>query len=106
MRIVVGMSGASGTIYGQRLVARLAEAGVDVILTMSRSLEKLFPAELGLPCDCSKPDLARLFGAAAVPRISYRVPENIAADIASGTFRVDGTWARPRTSSNGRRTWR
>ena len=91
MRIVVGISGASGTIYGQRLVQRLAEAGVDVILSMSRSLEKLFPAELGLACDCSRPDLAALFGAASVPRISYRVPENIAADIASGTFPVDGT---------------
>src|SRR5438093_9594792 len=91
MRVVVGISGASGTVYGQRLVQRLAEAGCDVILTMSRSLEKLFPAELGIPCDCSKPDLARLFGSAAVLRISYRVPEDIAADIASGTFRVDGT---------------
>ena len=91
MRIVVGISGASGTVYGQRLVERLVEAGVDVILTMSRSLEKLFPAELGIPCDCSKPDLARLFGAAAAAKISYRVPENIGADIASGTFKVDGT---------------
>ena len=91
MRIVVGLSGASGTVYGQRLVQRLAEADCDVILTMSRSLEKLFPAELGMPCDCSEPDLAALFGAAAVPRISYRLPENIAADVASGTFRVDGT---------------
>ena len=91
MRIVVGLSGASGTVYGQRLVQRLAEAGCDVILTMSRSLEKLFPAELGISCDCSAPDLAALFGAAAVPRISYRLPEDIAADVASGTFRVDGT---------------
>jgi 4-hydroxy-3-polyprenylbenzoate decarboxylase len=91
MRIVVGMSGASGTVYGQRLVQRLAETGSEVILTMSRSLEKLFPAELGIPCDCSKPDLARLFGAAAVARISYRRPEDIAADIASGSFPVDAT---------------
>ena len=91
MRIVVGMSGASGTVYGQRLVQRLAEAGAEVFLTMSRTLEKLFPAELGLDCDCSTPDLASLFGEAAVARIRYRVPENVAADIASGTFPVDGT---------------
>jgi len=91
MRIVVGISGASGTVYGQRLVARLVEAGVDVILTMSRSLEKLFPAELGIPCDCTRPDLARLFGSAAAGKIAYRVPEDIGADIASGTFPVDGT---------------
>jgi 4-hydroxy-3-polyprenylbenzoate decarboxylase len=91
MRIVVGISGASGTVYGVRLVQRLAEAGVDVRLTMSRTLEKLFPAELGLPCDVGAPDLAALFGEAAVPRITYRRPEDVAADIASGTFPVDGT---------------
>jgi len=91
VRVVVGISGASGTVYGQRLVQRLAEAGVDVILTMSRSLERLFPVELGLPCDCTKPDLGALFGPAAVPRISYRQPEDIAADIASGSFPVDAT---------------
>ena len=90
-RIVVGISGASGTVYGQRLVRALAEAGCDVFLTMSRTLETLFPTELGIPCDCSAPDLATLFGKEAVPRISYRAPEDVAADVASGTFRVDGT---------------
>jgi 4-hydroxy-3-polyprenylbenzoate decarboxylase len=91
VRIVVGISGASGTVYGQRLVSRLAEAGVEVFLTMSRTLEQLFPTELGLPCDVASPDLAALFGAAAVPSIRYRRPDNVAADIASGTFVVDGT---------------
>src|SRR5438105_1466665 len=32
---------------------------------MSRKLERLFPTELGLPCDCGSPDLATLFGPAA-----------------------------------------
>jgi 4-hydroxy-3-polyprenylbenzoate decarboxylase len=91
VRVVVGISGASGTVYGQRLVQRLAEARVDVILTMSRTLATLFPAELGIPCDVSRPDLARLFGEAAVPRISYRLPEDVAADVASGSFPVDAT---------------
>ena len=66
MRIAVGISGASGTIYGQRLVRRLVEAKCEVILTMSRTLEKLFPAELGLPCDVSRPDLKALFGEEAL----------------------------------------
>ena len=91
MRIVVGISGASGTVYGQRLVTRLAEADVEVYLTMSRTLETLFPTELDLACDCDAPDLQGLFGPEAAPRIRYRAPENVAADIASGTFPVDGT---------------
>jgi 4-hydroxy-3-polyprenylbenzoate decarboxylase len=98
MKVVVGISGASGTVYGQRLVARLCEADVDVILTMSRTLERLFPAELGLSCDCTKPDLAALFGPKARPRVAYRVPEDVGADVASGSFRVDATVICPASS--------
>jgi 4-hydroxy-3-polyprenylbenzoate decarboxylase len=90
-RVAVGISGASGTVYGQRLVASLARAGCSVILSMSRTLERLFPVELGLPCDCTSPDLARLFGEEAAPAIEYHPPEDVAANVASGTFRVDGT---------------
>jgi 4-hydroxy-3-polyprenylbenzoate decarboxylase len=64
---------------------------VDVRLSMSRTLEKLFPAELGIPCDPGAPDLKALFGADAAARITYRAPEDLAADVASGTFPVDGT---------------
>jgi 4-hydroxy-3-polyprenylbenzoate decarboxylase len=91
VRFVVGISGASGTVYGQRLVQRLCEAGADVWLTMSRTIERLAPLELGVPCDCTKPDLARLFGPEAATKIHYRLPEDVAADVASGTFLVDGT---------------
>jgi 4-hydroxy-3-polyprenylbenzoate decarboxylase len=91
VRVVVGISGASGTVYGQRLVQRLAEAGADVHLTMSRTLETLFPTELGLACDCGSTDLASLFGAAAAERIRYRAPEDVGADVASGSYRVDAT---------------
>jgi 4-hydroxy-3-polyprenylbenzoate decarboxylase len=90
MRIAVGISGASGTVYGQRLVQVLAGAGCEVILTLSRTLEKLFPAELGLPCDVDAPDLARLFGAQAARSIVYRRPDDVAANVASGSFPVDG----------------
>lgn len=89
MRVAVGISGASGTVYGQRLVQRLVEAEVEVFVTMSPTLAKLFPAELGLPCDPFDPDLPRLFGEAAAARIAYRRPDDVAADIASGSFLVD-----------------
>jgi 4-hydroxy-3-polyprenylbenzoate decarboxylase len=91
VRVVVGISGASGTVYGQRLVARLVEEEAQVFLTMSRTLERLFPAELGLPCDASRPDLDLLFGKGSAGRIAYRAPEDVSADIASGSFPVDAT---------------
>lgn len=90
MRIAVGISGASGTVYGQRLVQVLVAHGVDVILTLSRTLEKLFPAELDLPCDVSNPDLARLFGPEVAAAVQYRRPDDVAANVASGSFPVDG----------------
>jgi 4-hydroxy-3-polyprenylbenzoate decarboxylase len=89
--VVVGISGASGTIYGQRLVRRLVEAGVETVVTMSRTLEKLFPAELGIPCDVDAPDLAALFGADVAKGLRYHPPGNLAADVSSGSYRVDGT---------------
>jgi len=88
MRVAVGISGASGTVYGQRLVQRLVEAGVDVVVTMSPTLAKLAPAELGFPCDPFAPDLARFFGANAAAHIAYRTPDDVGADIASGSFPV------------------
>jgi 4-hydroxy-3-polyprenylbenzoate decarboxylase len=91
MRVVVGISGASGTVYGQRLVRRLVEAGCETTVTMSRTLERLFPAELGIPCDVETPDLAALFGKDVAPKIRYHPPGNVAADVSSGSFRVDAT---------------
>jgi 4-hydroxy-3-polyprenylbenzoate decarboxylase len=44
-----------------------------------------------MPCDVDAPDLAALFGAAAVGSIRYRTPDDVGADIASGSFVVDGT---------------
>jgi flavin prenyltransferase len=90
MRFAVGISGASGTIYGVRLVQALVGAGAEVILSMSRTLAKLGPAELGLAIDPDAPDLAGLFGAATAKGIQYQRPDNVGANVASGSFRMDG----------------
>jgi 4-hydroxy-3-polyprenylbenzoate decarboxylase len=90
MRIAVGISGASGTIYGVRLVQALVGAGCDVILTMSRTLAKLGPAELGVPIDPDQPDLAALLGADVAAKVQYHRADNVAANVASGSFPVDG----------------
>lgn len=90
MRIAVGISGASGTVYGVRLVQALVGAGCDVILTMSKTLSKLGPAELGIAIDPDAPDLASLLGADVAARVQYQRPGNVAANVASGSFRCDG----------------
>jgi len=89
MRIAVGISGASGTVYGQRLVQRLVQAGVEVILTASPTLAKLVPAELGGTFDPHDPDLAAFLGPETAAKVSWRRPDDVAADVASGSFRLD-----------------
>ena len=90
MRIAVGISGASGTVYGQRLVQRLVEAKVDVVLTASPTLAKLVPAELGGTFDPFAPDLDAFLGAKIAAEVAYRRPDDVGADVASGSYRCDG----------------
>ena len=90
MRIAVGISGASGTVYGQRLVQRLVEAGVDVVLTASTTLAKLVPLEIGGTFDPVDPDLEAFLGADVAAKVAYRRPDDVGADVASGSFRCDG----------------
>jgi 4-hydroxy-3-polyprenylbenzoate decarboxylase len=79
VRIVVGISGASGVIYGMRLLERLrAQAGVEIHLILTRSGEKTLYLELGQT------------GAEArkLAHYSYAL-EDIGAPLASGSFPTD-----------------
>ncbi len=80
MRIVVGISGASGAIYGIRVLERLhSAAGVESHLVISRSAEKTLFLETGRLAQ----DLRKLAS------YSY-AHEDIAARLASGSFSTDG----------------
>lgn len=46
-RYFVGMTGASGQLYGERLVRALVAAGHEVDLALSPAATKVFPHELG-----------------------------------------------------------
>ena len=48
-RIIVGITGASGAILGERLVLHLLKLGVEVHAVLSRSGVAVFEEELGLP---------------------------------------------------------
>ena len=85
MRLIVGMSGASGVIYGVRLLEVLkAESNVETHLVMSDSARM----NINLETDWSAKDVLAL----ADHVYSNR---DIAASIASGSFRTDGMIVAP-----------
>jgi len=83
-RLVVGISGASGVIYGVRLLQALRELGVETHLVMSRTAEITLAHETSLK-------VAEVQGLAdKVHRI-----DDLAAAIASGSFRTRGMVVAP-----------
>ncbi|MBN8509595.1 MAG: UbiX family flavin prenyltransferase [Burkholderiales bacterium] len=79
MRLVVGISGASGAIYGVRLLEVLRAQGVETHLVLSDAARRTLLHETGRTID-------------AVRGLARQVHENadIGAAIASGSFRHDG----------------
>ena len=78
-RIVVGISGASGVIYGVRALEVLKELGVETHLVMSKSAELTIHYEL----DCSADDVKAL-------ATEVHAVRNVGASIASGSFKSLG----------------
>ncbi len=85
MRVIVGISGASGAIYGWRLLERLRSAPeVETHLVVTRSAERTLHLETG-----RKPaDLRALAG-------HWYPVDDIGAALASGSFLTDGMVVAP-----------
>jgi 4-hydroxy-3-polyprenylbenzoate decarboxylase len=83
-RLVVGISGASGAIYGVRLLELLQKLPVETHLVVSRAAEMTLAYELDL-----KPPAVR-----ALADVSYRIGD-IGAAIASGSFQTMGMVVAP-----------
>ena len=83
-RLVVGISGASGVVYGVRALQALAELGVETHLVLSRAAALTLRQETAL--DPS--------GLAAMASVTHRIGE-IGASIASGSFRTLGMIVAP-----------
>ena len=83
-RIIVGISGASGIVYGVRALQLLREVGVETHLVMSKSAELTLHHELEL----SASELKAL--ASEVHAI-----KNVGASIASGSFITGGMLIAP-----------
>jgi 4-hydroxy-3-polyprenylbenzoate decarboxylase len=83
-RIVVGISGASGIVYGVRALQLLRDCGVETHLVMSKSAELTLHYEM----EMSLADVHAL--ASKVHPI-----KNVGASIASGSFRTAGMLVAP-----------
>jgi 4-hydroxy-3-polyprenylbenzoate decarboxylase len=83
-RIVIGISGASGVVYGIRLLQILRDCGVETHLVMSRSAQ----ATLAYETDLKTADLRALADA-------WHANSDVGAAISSGSFRVDGMIVAP-----------
>jgi 4-hydroxy-3-polyprenylbenzoate decarboxylase len=83
-RLIVGMSGASGAIYGHRILSVLRDLDIETHLVMSKSAE----ITLGLETDIVLKDIKAL--ASVVHPVA-----NIAASISSGSFRTMGMLIAP-----------
>jgi 4-hydroxy-3-polyprenylbenzoate decarboxylase len=84
MKLIVGISGATGVVYGVRLLERLRDAGVETHLVISR---------WGVRTLLHETDWSR----EAVEALAHTVhaPGDMGAAIASGSFRTDGMIVAP-----------
>lgn len=83
-RLIVGISGASGVIYGVRLLQALAALPVETHLVMTRTAEVALAHETDLKVE----DVRRLAD------VAFRI-DDLAAAISSGSYRTIGMIVAP-----------
>ncbi|MCQ6558035.1 UbiX family flavin prenyltransferase [Paenibacillus mendelii] len=90
-RWAVGITGASGAIYGIRLIEMLISAGVKVHLVITEAGWRVLKEEQGWVTAKRQSALEARFGdAMASGSLIYHPNADIGASIASGSFRVEG----------------
>ncbi|TVY04567.1 UbiX family flavin prenyltransferase [Cohnella terricola] len=90
-RWVVGITGASGAIYGVTLCRQLLAAGFHVHLVISDAGWRVLKEELGWNASHRLDCLDKAFDSApAEGRMTYHPLNDIGASIASGSFRCEG----------------
>ncbi len=93
MRVVVGITGASGALYAVRTLAALIDAGVEIELVVSEYGHRLLHDELGadVTVDGLPVYLAARYGVSASGGSAFVVHRNrdVGASIASGSHPCD-----------------
>lgn len=86
---IVGLTGASGAIYGVRLCKVMLETGHDVHLVVTEAGWRVLKDELGWTAADRLSELEKQFG--GLPgKLRYHSVKDIGASIASGSFRTAG----------------
>ena len=89
-RLTVGITGASAGVYAIRLLQVLTEhEDIEVHLTISASGARALSEELQIEINLNNFALESLIGVSS-PRVIYHHESDIAAPIASGSFRTEG----------------
>jgi len=85
---VVGISGASGSIYGIRLIKALAETSAQVLVILSHAGKQVLAHETGMAPDLPFMDFMAGYGLgqASLDRIETFSQDEIASAPASGSF--------------------
>ncbi len=83
-RLIVGISGASGIVYGIRVLEALKDAGIETHLVMTKSAEVTLAYETSV----------KVAQVRALARVVHPVAD-IGASISSGSFRTDGMIVAP-----------
>ncbi|QJD82419.1 UbiX family flavin prenyltransferase [Cohnella herbarum] len=90
-RWVVGITGASGAIYGITLCRQLLQSGLHVHLVISDAGWRVLKEELGWDASHRLDGLNQHFeNAVSEGRMTYHPLNDIGASIASGSFRCEG----------------
>lgn len=83
-RLIVGISGASGIVYGIRVLEALKDAGIETHLVMTRSAEVTLAYETSI----------KVAEVQALARVVHPIAD-IGASISSGSFHTEGMIVAP-----------
>ncbi|RJQ38140.1 MAG: UbiX family flavin prenyltransferase [Nitrospiraceae bacterium] len=94
---IVAISGASGSIYGVRLIEALLESGVFVHLCVSRTAFSIIKTETGVNwVGRTEPDTGKKIQKYfASKNINYYSEHNLSAPVSSGSFITEGMFVVP-----------
>ncbi len=85
--IIVGITGASGVVYGQRLLQALSDKSYSIHLSVSEAAIQVIESELNLTLNLDEFNISKFIDRED-HRITYHHISDIAASISSGTLKT------------------